>query len=325
MSSNLKQITSNNLLDNLLINLPIWFPLAYIFLSVNLPLQSTYLFIAVLFLFAETHFASTWLFFFDKDNWSWIKNNSYKIIFLPLYFLILLFLTWFFSPTLIIFLHYLASGWHVTNQSIGIIKIYCFRKKFYQFLVYFVSFSCLAIGLNNPGVFAEVFSVQQVNLFLLVSFICYLLVLTLNSLKLIPSKLLDFFPLLTGVVIYLPILFFENISTATAVGVGIHWCQYIAIVWTTYIRKNFHAKNKKFIFSKLPNLSRLTFIFIYSALMTYLAFIGMPKIITNSPEYSIAFLIPILFQIYHFYIDGFIWKFSDPHIKNSVLKYLYKS
>ena len=133
MVSSSRQITSNSLFDNLFINFPIWFPLLYIFLAVNIPSISIYVFIGVLFLFAETHFASTWLFFFDKENWSWIKKNSYRIIFLPLYFSILFIFTWFFSPTLIIYLHYLASGWHVTNQSIGILKIYSFRKSYINF------------------------------------------------------------------------------------------------------------------------------------------------------------------------------------------------
>ena len=37
----------------------------------------------------------------------------------------------------------------------------------------------------------------------------------------------------------------------------------------------------------------------------------------------LVWLIPLIFQMYHFYIDGFIWKFSDPHIKNSVGQYIF--
>ena len=45
-------------------------------------------------------------------------------------------------------------------------------------------------------------------------------------------------PIFTGLTIYLPILFFKDLATATAVGVGMHWIQYIAIIGLIYFRKN---------------------------------------------------------------------------------------
>ena len=33
-------------------------------------------------------------------------------------------------------------------------------------------------------------------------------------------------------------------------------------------------------------------------------------------------LIPLLGQLLHFYIDGFLWKFSDPHHRTNTLKYI---
>ena len=131
-----RTITSNIILDNFFINLPLWFPLTFIFLSLNFPSYRNIIFIFTLFLFAETHFASTWLFFFDKDNWHWIKNNSYKLIYLPIYFAILTMILWRFSPSLVIIIHYLASGWHVTKQSNGILKLNGVNPKIYEFIIY---------------------------------------------------------------------------------------------------------------------------------------------------------------------------------------------
>ena len=48
-----KNITSNILFDNLFINFPLWFPIGYIFLAVNIPKYNALLFIVVLFLFAK--------------------------------------------------------------------------------------------------------------------------------------------------------------------------------------------------------------------------------------------------------------------------------
>ena len=58
--------------------------------------------------------------------------------------------------------------------------------------------------------------------------------------------------------------------------------------------------------------------------MTSLVVMGSPVLSNGQNQYSIL-LIPLTFQFYHFYIDGFIWKFSDKHIRKSVLQYLYKA
>ena len=117
-------VTFNSLSDKLLIIFPLWFPLLYFSIFLNFPSISKLLFIFVIFAFAETHFASTWLFFLDKENWQWLKKESYKLIFIPLYLLFLASLIWIFNPALVIVIHYLASGWHVTRQSIGVMKLF---------------------------------------------------------------------------------------------------------------------------------------------------------------------------------------------------------
>ena len=319
---NHKQITSNKLLDNLLVNFPLWFPIVYIFLALNFPSFSKILFISSLFLFAETHFASTWLFFFDKENWSWVRLNFYKVVFIPSYILILTIIAWFFSPSFIILTHYIASGWHVTRQSAGIMKLYGVKTKIYTWIVYFVSFLCLSIGIKQPGLLASTINIGAINILIGISFIIYLLILYLNKLGRLSNILVNSLPVLTGIFIYLPILFFKDLYTATAIGVGMHWCQYMALTFSYYFRKK-NSLSTHQNYSSNSNSSRLLFIVFYSLLMTTLAVIGMPNINTENSQYSFLYLIPLLFQFYHFYVDGYIWKFSDPHIKQSVLRYLY--
>ena len=314
-------ITKNNLLDNLFIVFPFWFPIIYILIAFNYPSLSKYLFIATLFLFAETHFASTWLFFFDKENWTWLKNNSYNIFFIPLYVISLIFLIFLVNPSLVIIFHYLASGWHVTRQSIGILKIYRIPNKYYQKLIYIISFSSLAIGLKHPGVLADQLN-YNTNIITIVSFLFYLTIIFLASTDKLNQKIKNFMPVFTGIYIYLPLLFFKNLSVATAVGVGMHWCQYLAIIWSLYLRKSKFNKNS---FTKIGIYRNLIFICIYSLAMTFFALRGMPDFTSEGPNYSLIYLIPISFQLYHFYIDGFIWKFSDKHISNSVKPYIFSS
>lgn len=324
MRPQIRNITSDLVLDNLFINFPLWFPIGYIYLSINYPEYNTFLFVSALFLFAETHFASTWLFFFDKQNSTWLKKNYYQLFLLPIYCALLIMFTWFFSPSLILVLHYLASGWHVTKQSAGILKIYGVNPKIYPFLVYLFSFTCLGIGLRNPGILSKTLNHSHLNLLLIFFLAIYIFILLLSKSGNLSEKFLNLFPLLTGILIYLPILFFENLATATAVGVGMHWCQYIAIMWSVHFRKNIKEITNKKI-KKKNNISRIAFVFIYSSIMTSLAVKGMPDLNNAGTQYSFLYLIPLLFQLYHFYIDGFIWKFSDPHIKRSVLPFIFKN
>ena len=233
-----KQITKNKFLDDFLISFPAWFPFSYIFIATNYPSITNILFITALFLFAETHFASTWLFFFDKENWIWLKKNFYTLVFLPLYTIIFIFIIWFFEPSIILVIHYLASGWHVTKQSTGILNVYGVSSKVYKNLIYSISFLCLAIGLINPGILTSNLSLSQTN-FLIISFlIIYSSILYLDCIEKLPNILLELMPFITGLIIYIPILFFNDLATATVVGVGMHWTQYLAITWSSYLRKN---------------------------------------------------------------------------------------
>ena len=327
MTEKIKTITSNGILDDIFINCPLWFPIIYIFIAINFPSGGKLLFILSLFLFAETHFASTWVFFFDKENWGWLKKNNYKLVFLPLYLALIAIFAWYFSPSLIIILHYLASGWHVTKQSIGILKINKLTQKYFSFLIYLVSFLCLFVGLSNPGILSTSLSVFEINILLIFCSIVYAWVLFSDK-AFGPFKYLEsLMPVFTGTLIYVPLLFFKNLAVATAVGVGMHWCQYIAIMWSTSLRKSQKKSNNKLISSNTIKSCgpKIIYVFIYSLIMTSCAIYGMPDLKAENPEYSLIYLFPLLFQFYHFYIDGFIWKFSDPHIKGSVMSYLFSN
>ena len=320
---NNKVITKNFLLDNLLINFPLWFPLIYVSIVINFPTAAKFIFIASLFLFAETHFASTWLFFFDSENWQWLKTNFYKIFFIPLYTLILVFIVWLFSPTTVIIIHYLASGWHVTRQSAAIQNIYGLKNRFYNLSIYIVSFACLVIGLNKPGLLANLLNLYQTNFILFTASAIYFGVIYLNFRNLLSNTIKSFMPIITGILIYLPILFFEDLATATAVGVGMHWCQYLAIMWFKFLRKkslmnvmnNFKKDNKI--------IKYILFVFTYASIMTALTVIGINNQTDVKIKYNLLYMIPLSFQLYHFYIDGFIWKFSDQHIRKSVLPFMF--
>ncbi len=316
MNSITKTITNNIYTEELLITFPFWFPILFIFCEYNFPYLSKYLFISSLFIFAETHFGSTWLFFFDRENWDWIKNNYFNLFIIPIFLGIASISIWTVNPPLILLLHYIASGWHVTKQSVGILKLYGSHSPKKQFIVYFTSFTCLTLGISNLGLLSN-FSLEKFNFIILGFLIIYIYLISLGHK--INNKIFKLMPLITGSFIYLPLLFFDNLAIATAVGVGMHWCQYLAIMWSTFYRKNkLRSKNQKNI---IP--ISVIFVLFYSIIMTSLSLFGISQQNKIDVDFSAFYLIPILFQLYHFYIDGFIWKFSDPHIRKSVLSHLY--
>ena len=103
-------------------------------------------------------------------------------------------------------------------------------------------------------------------------------------------------PTLSGISIYLPLLFFKDLGIGTVIGVGMHWCQYIALMWTIYLRKgkiksdtikNDFIKNKKFI-------SAIIFVGLYSLIMSSFTLIGMPQINSINNNYSSIYLINII-------------------------------
>ena len=54
--------------------------------------------------------------------------------------------------------------------------------------------------------------------------------------------------------------------------------------------------------------------------MTLFSLIGKSKSISENLYFLL--LIPITGQMLHFYIDSFIWRFSDEHNRNVTLKHL---
>jgi len=310
--------------DTIFVYSPFWFPIFYLALIVNIPQISSFIFIAALFIFAETHFATTFLFLFDKSNLNWAKKNFYEFFIQPFSLIILFIFFWNINPIVVLILHYLASGWHVTKQSIGITKLAKNKRKTNFYLIYFVSFSCLIVGLINPGILVLEISRLYLNVILISFFIFYLLGIYFSSKPTINFINKNNLSILTGVTIYLPLLFFKDIAVALAIGVGMHWVQYLGLTLTTNGRRlfslnknNFKIKNSKLIYITL-------FILVYSLLMTSFTMIGIKEVADKSSKLNYLYLIPILFQFYHFYIDRYLWKFSDQHIKMNVLPYIFK-
>ena len=116
---------------------------------------------------------------------------------------------------------------------------------------------------------------------------------------------------ITGIIIFYPICFVDNPIHAILMGVTMHYSQYLIMTYKVVKKResleifNF---NVKFIF----------LIIFYSIVMTFLSFIGK----FSDFQLKSLLVIPITFQILHFYLDSRLWKFSFQHNREYVLKYL---
>ena len=188
-------------------------------------------------------------------------------------------------------------------------------------------FLFLLVGLRTHRIISNNLNITNINYLLFIFIGIYLIFLLLGEKGKLKSLITSIMPLITGITIYLPLLFIKNIALATSIGVGMHWCQYISIMWFINARK---MKIKSSIPKKKVIINifdpRISFTLVYALLMSFFTFYGISNDESLGKSYNLFYLIPILFHLFHFYIDGHIWKFSDKHIKKMYcLLYLINS
>jgi hypothetical protein len=124
------------------------------------------------------------------------------------------------------------------------------------------------------------------------------------------------FALFTGAAIYFPYCVVQVPEDAIVIGVGMHWSQYLAINYAVYGRRFSSGAVASVI--PMRGLAAAA-ICLYAVVM---ATIGTSPGTSLRPA-SVWFIIPLCGQFLHYYLDAFIWPFSDPHIRNNVGAYLW--
>ena len=124
----------------------------------------------------------------------------------------------------------------------------------------------------------------------------------------------NFLTLITGVLIFYPVCFVANPVHAIIMGVTMHYSQYLYLISKVINKRNsendFNKKSKIFSF--------LFVIVVYSLIMSILSIFGK-----NDSEFlKTLIFIPITGQMLHFYLDSQLWKFSEQHNRENILRYL---
>lgn len=294
-----------------LVKFPIIFPIIYGLLLYLFPTYENYLIFFTLVLLAESHFGATWPFLLNKSNFSYIKENKFSFIFIPIIISILCLIGFFLFKSIFLLIFFMANMYHVTRQSFGVYKLYAGKInefRFQELSTYLLNFIFFLIGFfrfyvpfitNDYLIYLNIFILSLI----IIMLFYYYLKFKINS---------DFFVYFTGLIIFYPICFVNNPVHAIVMGVTMHYTQYLYLTYKVHLGR---------LKDKAVNISKKKFIIIifsYALLMSILSLFG------KNPDEVISSLIiiPITGQMLHFFLDSQLWKFSVKHNRVNILNYL---
>lgn len=253
----------------------------------------------VMFLLAEPHFAMTIPLMYGYRKFFLTKPLTF--LFIPLLIIICSSFLFFLKTELFFLVFLIANVYHVNRQSVGFFKLQArgsdIVAKLYEVNLHILTISCLYFAMVKK---MHSLSIALIILMVVVG-IMIGAIFILNK-RLVSLK--EFFVVMQGFLIFLPIVIFNDIILAFAVGISIHYLQYIVISWKI-LRNGFG-------FQFIPLIS---VIMLYSMFST-----GALSGLITSERISLIVFIPTMLQLLHFYYDGFIWKRSEIIVNDTMKK-----
>lgn len=309
----------NKTIDFNLIQFPIIFPLTYLSILYYVPNSEIYLIFFTIILMAEPHFGATWSIFFNKNNYEYYKSKKEAFYFGTIILIVLCILGFIFFKPLFFLIFYGFNIYHVTRQSIGVCKLYSknsYEQLFQIYLIYIFNVIFFIIGL-----FRFYIPLIEDSLIEIVSIIFGSLILMTTLFQYFKYKnIKNALTTLTGMIIFYPICFVDNPVHAILLGVTMHYSQYIVITSKVYFGRINSLEN----FSKgnLFKLFKSKYFFLIASYGVIMGILSLTGKLENDILKNLIFL-PILGQMLHFYLDGFLWRFSEKHNREMTLRYLH--
>ena len=305
----------NNKTEFFLIKFPIIFPVIYGLILYTFPQFETQLVILTIFLLAETHFGATWPFFLDKVNIDYIRSKKISFIVIPTFIIVLCLASFVFIRDLFLLIFFAANVFHVTRQSWGVCKLYCSNdseKKFQENVIYAINtffFFVAFFRFYYPLINEEVFFIFNLTVLILLAlvFIYYIYKFKYSE---------NFLTFTTGCLIFYPTCFVSNPVHAIIMGVTMHYTQYLYLTHKVYIKRNIAAENSN-IFKKIFN-KYIMIVLVYALIMAIFSNFGR----LDNELLKMLIIIPITGQMLHFYLDSQLWKFSEKHNRENILKHI---
>lgn len=297
-----------------------------------------YIAAAIALTLAFAHYASSFAFYLWDENRDYYRTRWLAFFAGPVFIAIIYaLLIGFKVPNIIQFMVIAWNTWHVARQNCGILSIYRNRAGIRD------PAQTQRTSANNAIVAVSVFMMlwnidtfpEVVALFSLVSpdmtevvkitagiiatgFLCaFAIALVRRNEKIgLPEGLF----LVTSLAFFYPYLFIRTSAFATSVMLLPHYLQYMALVWMLHRRKFGEADAGapvalRRVSSNLWLLVPLLFVVGFAAYLM--------KGALDSRGYQDWFEnIYLLIAFTHFYLDGLIWAFRRPHVRQTILPFL---
>ena len=311
------QIFNKNF-DLIFIKFPIIFPIIYGLFLFTLPNYENILIFVALMLFAEPHFGATWPFFLNKENIEEIKNKKIRYIYIPILIVFLSIAGFFYANAFFLLIFFAVNIFHVTRQSYGICKLYKNNEEeliYQEKIIYFFNTIFFIIGILRfylPVIGQESILVMNIIILILLFLVFLIYFIKFKNIE-------NFLTLITGSIIFFPICFVDKPIHGIVMGVLMHYTQYLSLTYKVYNGRNSTQLEKNNKIFNMKNLYFLIIIFFYGFIMAIFS--------SYSNSVDLAFksliVIPLIGQFLHFYLDAFLWRFSERHNRENTLKYLY--
>ena len=297
------------------VKFPILFPLLYLTILYSFPSFETQLIFLTILLLAETHFGATWPFFLSKLNFPHIKKNKISFIYIPVLITVLCLISFFLIKNLFLLIFFAANVYHVTRQSFGITNLYTkdiHQKKFYINSIYIFNFIFFSIAFFR--FYIPLIKNEHLILLNIIIIFLFCVIFLYSIIKFKFSE--NFLTMVTGILIFYPVCFVSNPVHAIIMGVTMHYSQYLYLTNKVINKREIESQN--FVKSNLFKYKFILTILVYSIIMSVLSIFGK----NDSEILSNLIIIPITGQMLHFYLDSQLWKFSESHNRENILKYL---
>jgi len=293
----------------------------------------------VFFTVGMAHYLSTFSFYFGDDNRANYKSNALAFFVGPAALIVAAGLMRL-GPLLPLLLTiiYLWNAWHISLQSCGILSVYRHlaggpgdEKRYANGLILSVTAALIAANIRGFAPLRQLLvriSPQLPGLIFYASLVAviiaggtYIYRIFYRSRIGMPLRGAEAMFLGSSVVLFHPFAWTSDTLAATNGVLFGHFVQYLALVWLLHRRKYAPGTGSR-LQNGLAVLSR-NFILL-GALMftTAVAFYMLGRIAQMGGMFAVwAWLFNALVLI-HFYLDGWIWAFKRPFVRQSLGPYL---
>jgi hypothetical protein len=291
----------------------------------------------IFFTVGMAHYLSTFSFYLGDDNRAHYRSHLVAFFVGPLALLAAAALMRFgpFLPLLLTII-YLWNVWHISLQNCGILSVYRHlsdgprdEKKFANGLVLSISFALVASNINgfeplrqllirvSPKLPAMIFAAASIAV--VVAGGIYIFRMAHRSRIGKPLRGPEAMFLGSSILLFHPFVWTDAFNATNGVLFG-HFIQYLALVWLLHRRKYVPGTGTR-LQNGLAFLSRNVIILGALLFTSALAIYLFSKVTQMYGVYGLfAWLFNSLVLI-HFYLDGWIWAFKRPFVRESLGPY----